>query len=246
MVKNICLLILILILYYKLKNSKENFLINEDKWMKYRLGDIVGIYCPNRSRPQEKYWDKILKTLPDSIGAKYILKVKNLNAKERVNNYKILTDIMKDLNYEKPDSNDIVIHIRLGDTIKYDKKTKKFTTFKSYGTSIDEFTKTLSKINNTKRKIVIVYGAHKKNIDIEGNKKYLEEIKKILEKHGFNYELRNRDPDEDFYYMCNSKNFVSSGGGFSQKISEIVKMNGGMVYYPVEKSRRPNHNYDKC
>ena len=74
----------------------------------------------------------------------------------------------------------------------------------------------------------------------------MEEIKKILEKHGFNYELRNRDPDEDFYYMCNSKNFVSSGGGFSQKISEIVKMNGGMVYYPVEKSRRPNHNYDKC
>ena len=124
MVKNIFFLILILILYYKLKNSKENFLINEDKWMKYRLGDIVGIYCPNGSKPQEKYWNKILTTLPDSIGAKYILKVKNLNAEERVNNYKILTDIMKDLNYEKPNPNDIVIHIRLGDTIKYDKKTK--------------------------------------------------------------------------------------------------------------------------
>ena len=45
--------------------------------MKYRLGDIVGIYCPNGSKPQEKYWNKILTTLPDSIGAKYILKVKN-------------------------------------------------------------------------------------------------------------------------------------------------------------------------
>ena len=39
----------------------------------------------------------------------------------------------------------------------------------------------------------------------------------------------NLDPDEDFLIMCNAKYFVPSGGGFSDVITNIVKLKGGRV-----------------
>ena len=43
---------------------------------------------------------------------------------------------------------------------------------------------------------------------------------------------KNDNPDDDFLFMCNSKTFIKSGGGFSRIISQIVKSNGGKIYDP--------------
>lgn len=65
------------------------------------------------------------------------------------------------------------------------------------------------------------------------NKKSIEYVQKICDffiMNSFNiltYECK--DMDYDFIYMCNSNVFVPSGGGLSETISNVVKLNGGIV-----------------
>ena len=59
----------------------------------------------------------------------------------------------------------------------------------------------------------------------------MEKIKNIASKNKIDYEFKNNNnPDIDFIYMCNSKIFIKSGGGFSNIIGKIVKYRGGIVY----------------
>ena len=56
--------------------------------------------------------------------------------------------------------------------------------------------------------------------------------KKTQEKNNYKVhkKLNQSDPDEDFIYMCNSKNFLKSGGGFSNLVNKMVEMNGNNVF----------------
>ena len=229
----IILLILIIFLLLFLKNSKENFLINEEKWLDYRLGDIICNYL--REKKRFNYLKNIEKNLPNSIGGLYIKKTKHLEKELQSYNYKILQDIInkkKHLIY-LPKKKDLVIHLRIGDIIKGSKNNIKFKNNFWYGTNINLLDKKINEIKKKKfKKVYLVYGAHKKKISIELNNKYIENVKKMLKKNNLIPILRNTNPDDDFIFMSQSKHFVRSGGGFSNIISELVKKNKGIVYIP--------------
>jgi hypothetical protein len=51
---------------------------------------------------------------------------------------------------------------------------------------------------------------------------YLDKIKKSWELNGFIVKVLNTNQaDDDFVYMCRSKYFVSSGGGYSMLVNKI-------------------------
>ena len=59
----------------------------------------------------------------------------------------------------------------------------------------------------------------------------MEKIKNIALKNKIDYAFKHENnPDIDFIYMCNSKIFIKSGGGFSDIIGEMDKYRGGIVY----------------
>ena len=223
----ILLLILLILILIVFKN-KENFIINENKWLNYRLGDCIKNY--NNLR------DKTIKNFPNTLGSKFVHKIRSLNLKnenhqDRLN---VLNSIIKKekLKYIIPTDKDVVLHLRLGDILsKYNSNNFNFTR-KNWGTDIIKLESILQKIKDKHKvnKFYIVYGAHKKNINIDLNKKFLEKIKKTCKKYYNKVVLRNTDPDSDFIFMCSAKIFIKSGGGFSRYISNIVKMNGGEIY----------------
>jgi hypothetical protein len=231
--KHLIFLILLSILFY-IQKYYETFLINEDKWLDYRLGDIVCNYF--RDKKQYNYLKKIEKRLPNSIGGLYIKNTQNLDRSKQSYNYDLLNGIINGIINKKkinlPEKDDIVIHIRLGDIIKGETKDNiKFQSNHWYGTNIGKLEEQIKGIKNLK-KVYIVYGSHTKNINIGLNNKYLDNITKMLEKNSIKPILRNRNPDDDFIFMAKSKKFIRSGGGFSNVISNLVKKNGGVVYVP--------------
>ncbi len=232
---NLLLLILIIFLFYLLTKLNEN-MINTDLWIEYRLGDIIKGYFIDTN--DKKYLYNLKKKLPNSIGGQYIKNTEGL--KNKKNNYEILIKIIdskiKLENINLPRENDIILHLRMGDVIKnYNTKTNEFE-FNNrwkYVTRFDNLEKEIDKLDNSK-KIIIVYGFHKKNINKKANDKYLNNIKDILKSKNFNYEEKlSGNPDEDFIFMCKAKIFIKSGGSFSRLISNMVKKNGGMVFDPI-------------
>jgi hypothetical protein len=201
-------------------------MLNRQYWQNYRLGDII------------KGWT--LKKWPTSIGSKYISRTSSKKVKKKKNNFRILRDIIKQKikkeNFPTPGENKIILHLRLGDVIRsYDKKTKKFTVKDNfeYVTKLDKLEKCLQKLDSQK-KILIVYGTHKKNIQIEANKIYLQSIKNVLRSNNFTFQERfSGNPDEDFVFMCKASTFIKSGGGFSKLIADMVERNNGTVIDPI-------------
>ena len=230
----ILLILLILLLLLFLKNRKETFLINEEKWLDYRLGDIITGYF--REKKQFYYLKKIDKNLPNSIGSVYIKKTNNLEKNLQYNNFNILKDIINKKKHliDLPKKDDLVIHLRIGDIIRGSKNNIKFKNNFWYGTDISKLDNTLNEIKKNIKfnKVYLVYGSHDKDISLHLNNKYLDNVKKILKKNNIIPILRNTNPDDDFIFMSQSKYFVRSGGGFSNIISELVKKNKGIVYIP--------------
>jgi len=223
--------ILVLILLVIKIKINEKFLINDDKWLDYRLGDIIKGYFINTNN--NKYLNNIVKTIPNSIGGKYITLTKNLAKKDKINNYTILKNIIKEKTIEFPNHNEIVFHIRLGDIISGFKNGDIVINKKNWGINLKQINNIFKSIKDKKKKIILIYGSHKKNINIKNNNLFLSKVYKILKENGFKFENKNSgNPDKDFVYMCNSKIFIKSGGGFSRIIADIVKMNGGKVIDP--------------
>lgn len=224
--KYLILIFLLTVLFtISVRNDYELFIINEKKWLNYRLGDTIkGMY--NLRQQSGKY--------PGSIAEEYVKLTSELEKKN--NNFEVLHKIIKNRskNNKIPDKNDIVIHIRLGDSItKFDNGKIKYLR-NNWATNINKLDNILETFrkNKSTSKIYLVYGAHKKNINLKANHKFLEKIENIFKKYNFKYEKKNDNPDDDFLFMCNSKTFIKSGGGFSRIISQIVKSNGGKIYDP--------------
>ncbi len=126
----------------------------------------------------------------------------------------------------------MVLHLRLGDILsKYNTTDFSFTK-QNWGTDLNKLESILQKIKEKHKvnKFYIVYGAHKNNINVNLNKQFLEKIKQLCKKYFTNLILRNSDPDSDFIFMCAAKIFIKSGGGFTSYISNILKMNNGVIY----------------
>lgn len=231
------LIILSIILVYLLLTKKEH-MTNKENWLNYRLGDIIVGECYRKSY-ERNYFNSIGKLFPNSIAAIYNEKTINLK-NNRFYNMEILDNIIKDKTNKNniPENDNIVIHLRIGDSlVGYEKgnliynKRKRFKSG-TYAIKLESFEKLVDyikkniKINN--KKIILVYGAHKKNEKL--NNIYINEIKKILKKKNVSFTERlTGNPDDDFIFMANSKYFVKSNGFYSDLISKIIKKNEGVV-----------------
>tara|TARA_B100000963_G_C22464822_1_gene597409 strand:+ start:112 stop:852 length:741 start_codon:yes stop_codon:yes gene_type:complete len=225
----IIILLLIIVLFF-LKKDKETFLINDTKWINYRLGDIVYLHKGNKFDEEvPNYLKNVHKNYPDSIASEYLLK-----NKKRERDLDLLFDIISERieknNLNKEDK--IILHLRIGDIIK-NSKNNKIVYDKKYVndndsrvTKIDKLQYLLPILKEYNNEIDIYFGSHK-NMDKKQNKaneKYLNLIKKFFTDNNIKYNIKSSgNPDEDFLNMCCAKLFIKSGGGYSRLISTMVK-----------------------
>lgn len=211
---------------YKNHIRIEKFIDNDDYWKDYRLGDIF------------KYWiyidqNKVLKDYPNSIGALYLKR-----NPEKKKNYKLLFKIIdeKSKNMELPKENDLVLHLRIGDAIKDFTNGKFVYNYDwlniSYATKIEVLEQNIDKIKG--KNVVIIYGNHmpsnRPKINKNINELYLQHIRDLFKKNNISFiEKNSGNPDKDFIYMCNSKTFGQSGGGYSDLIASYVSHKGNKV-----------------
>lgn len=181
----------------------------------------------------------------DSIVHKYYRKT------FKPNDIEILSNIVSVNNQEN--NSTISIHLRLGDVIDNHERSVDDFLFnesssknnnKTIGTRCDfnscksegyvkpmrYYEEILKKIPNSITKIKVFSGSFKETKNPHKSKDYLKKISAFFKQNGYNVEINwNKNADDDFKQMCNSKYFVPSGGGFSTLISDVVKYKGGRV-----------------
>lgn len=189
---------------------------------------------------------------PDSIASLY------LQGTKKSLDLKLLNNILlkKEPNYTLPDHETVVFHIRVGDVIDYGDKVENAEKFdiptasdfwdkktcsmpqegcplwSYYVLSKNEIKHLLVKLKLLHlHKICLVYGVHTSG-EFPESKKYLTMYKQFCEMNGFEVEtLCHVDADESLIYMCNSKYFVPSRGGFSKLVASIVTYRGNRVIW---------------
>lgn len=234
----ILLILIIVLLIYNIYYLKENFVLNDKKWLNYRLGDIITGW----GEVYNEYTDKVHKKYPNSIGDLYINKTKNID--KQFQNLDILIDIIDLKNKNtKNTKNIIALHLRIGDVI-LDYNNGKFEYYSSYwvnkyATEISELEKLIPYLKEQNKEVHIYYGSHQlqdstqtqnKNKIKRANKIYLQKIRDLFNKNNIKFkEKSNGNPDDDFIEMCNSKIFIKSGGSYSHIISDVVEKKGNKV-----------------
>jgi hypothetical protein len=217
-------------------NNKKQYKISENTKFKYRLSDMFHSYERNVEKVGYKYHKK---NYPNSIAVEYMDKT------QKGSQYDILLDIVNNRlqqNIKKYNKYKkyIIIHIRTGDIIE---KSKCNINNLLYNTSVCNYSKYIkplsyykNKINLLKSsckkfKILIISGFHLGNsINNIKSIQYLKQIANKLKDDNIKIKLRiNKDADEDFLIMCNSKYYIPSGGGFSSLISNMVQRKNGTI-----------------
>jgi hypothetical protein len=193
----------------------ENKLYNGKKWDKYRLGDLIrGGY------------DNLIKNVhedfPNSIGAKYYSLTRKNNELDILNQIIHSSEFIK---YHSP-KNTCSLHLRLGDI--FSKNLMNNYYYRPISYYENHVIPQLKKYEI--KEIYIIAGAHI-NIHIDKSMEYLINLIGILEKHNVNIKkIRlGNSPDDDFVFMCTSKYFIRSGGGYSKLICKMIKKNNGIV-----------------
>jgi uncharacterized membrane protein len=196
-------------------NISEKQLYNGKEWEGYRLGDIIKKY--------QNVAEKSFKKFPNSIGAKYYSLTKKKNELDILNQIIHSPEFIK---YHSP-KNTCSLHLRLGDIlskhlIKQDRYYHPISYYENH--VIPQLKK--YEINE----IDVIAGTHY-NMYLVKSMEYLLNLIIILEKHNINIKkIRlGNSPDEDFVFMCTSKYFIRSGGGYSSLICEMIKKNNGIV-----------------
>ena len=203
----------------------------------YRLGDVV--------RTQYFHMDTSLYTdgeYKNTIAGKYMQSTTEKNNFELLN--EIVHDFEKKLKMTKPNANEWVVHIRLGDVLEKSKHSveEHFMNYiRSDGIGIPESFYIRPKIfflNKIKKiaefgikKVVICTKFHKAERSHEKSSDYINKLVELLEKHNFDVKLRigKYSPDEDFIFLANSKYFTYTGGGYSTFASKLVEMRGNIL-----------------
>jgi len=162
------------------------------------------------------YLDSIHKNFPNSIADKYV-KLVGYHTNFRVSDFDALKSIFSKLKYTKPKSNTLVIHLRLGDVL-----SKKY--IDDYVYNLDYYRDLLKRIkkNKTIKGIDIVTGLHK-NVYVKQSSVYLNKVINIFKDDYKVSVILTKNPDKDLYYMCNSKYFANSGGGFSRLVINYLR-----------------------
>lgn len=200
----------------------------------YRLGDVVEFEPVNKDDNMKFIYSILYR---NSIAYEYYLKTKKLNDYETL--YEIIKNRMKKTKNLAPE-NTLILHIRIGDVIDWEypdpiddilsgKKENEYSITYDY---LDKKIKRLNENDDSIKDIILVGGYHTKG-DHTRSEEYIRKIKKFLNKNNFNVKTRISNDinkaDEDIIWMTNSDYFVKSGGRFSNLISKMVELNGGVV-----------------
>ena len=242
------------------KKYKQYDLYNGDKWNNYRLGDIIygqlacyHDFCLEKNKddldtceyidwkltkkwckdwtsiwadPHDKtksYIQQIHKNFPKSFAAKYVSMI-GFPHDYKIEDFSTIRKIFSTFHYKKPTKNTLVIHLRLGDVLAPYYKNE-------YAYGFEYYQDLLQRIKKNKHipHIDIVTGLHT-NTYVKPSNKMLQRIMDLYKTVYPVSLILTKNPDKDFYYMCHSKYFASSGGGFSRLISNYVKKHKGKVY----------------
>lgn len=192
---------------------------NGPEWDSYRLGDVIKGWLTDND---PDYLTSVHERWPNSIGDKYMKHVGYPETFEK-NDMPTLRDIFSTISDEGPDRETAVIHVRLGDIVKHAWKN-------TYVRDMAYYKRMLKSMREHPeiRKVRIIAGAHL-NENRKASSELLHDIMGVFK--GYDTQLvLTHNPDKDFYYMCHSKYFVKSGGGFSNLIEKYVRENGGTVF----------------
>lgn len=217
------------------------FIHKKIKYYKSQLPDIIKIKFPyklgdfiTRHEMRIMLISSYKHYFKNSIAVEYY---ENTN---RINNFLVLKEIVKKRGekIKLPGDDVLVVHLRTGDVIDLSKNSVEdfltnYVIFKQTGINYVKpliyYKESLNFFPKLK-KVIIVTGSHK-NLNDTKSKKYIEEIGSFFQKEGMIVKYRaGGDADEDFVFMCHSKYFIKSGGNFSNIISNIVKLENGLVY----------------
>lgn len=191
----------------------------------YSLGDIVEFAVTTRDCPK------------DSIGDKY-LKMSNNTPRKLKILQKIVNDYDKNINHISS-PHEVVMHLRVGNVVEHDIRSVDKLLLKpciAKGKKLSkqiyvyplEYHLLLQKAYKKKNlnKLTIICGGHM-CVETRKSKEYINKIKKSWVNNGYEVKvLITNNADNDFVYMCRSKYFIPSGGGFSMKIQNIRELNG--------------------
>jgi hypothetical protein len=208
----------------------------------YRIGDLVrGItHVKNYNSNLDLVSDTLLK-FPNSIASEYIRnidpsslhKISNLNINKELYLYKI--SVIKDLlkRYNIPQSNGVVVHLRVGDILDHasqnppskkqlynyiNKNIKLGRIYEKYVKRLSYYHNLIHELKkNNIKKVTIIAGSHVKCPNYKVSSYYINIIKKLFEENGLEVTLRaGLHPDEDLKLAVGSKKFYGSGGGYSE------------------------------
>ena len=197
---------------------------NGPEWDSYRLGDIIKGWLTDND---PHYLKTVGKRWPNSIGDEYMKQVGYPQSFKK-NDMQALRDVFSDMSHDTPDNDTAVIHVRLGDVMNFPLNSVHHSD--TYVRDVPYYKRMLKSIGEYPdiRKVRIIAGAHINENKAESSK-LLHDIMGVFD--GYDIQLvLTHNPDKDFYYMCHSKYFVKSGGGFSNLIEKYVRNTDGIVF----------------
>ena len=223
----------------------------------YRLSDMVrsahfenqscihdGFTANSHCKPNENWAQYHARNFPNSIVVKFLQK----SDEEKAAIVPTLWSILKstDSKINLPDSNTVVLHLRVGDVIDNTSIVhgrefweNKINTWQASGRN---HTPAWANYTITKHdfesltlppdatKISIVYGFHTTGDHV----KSIQYIQAVEEDLKTKFEVvtfeTHENADDALRFMSHAKYFIPSGGGFSKLCAEMVKHNNGVVF----------------
>ena len=206
--------------FCKLYNKDK---VEKNDYAEYRLGDMVRSESHrSKSNGRQLHYEKY----PNSLASQY------MKLTDKNNNYSILKTLVKQYDYKiLPSPDELVIHLRVGEVLDSSKYTvdEHLNDYKNYHNPsqtnyvypLSYYKEKLEKFNKNKIKdVVLVCGGC--FTFSNKSKEYISKIESFIKNKGFQVSIRqNKNPDDDFVYMCRSHYFIKSGGGFSELVEKI-------------------------
>ena len=214
----------------------------------YRMGDIFeNVLATNyETEDAEVLISDTLDRFKNTIAEQYILRANHNKDIITLNN--IINEFKIKKNCKIPHEDEWVIHIRTGDVIDNTKNSvNRFcdTNLESNGPGLckrqyifplDYYKQKIKTALKYKIKKVTIVSAFHFNGFCENHRgikstQYLDRVSELFEEKNFilNKQINKNNPDNDFIYLCNSKYFTNSAGGYSNLAKEIVELNKGTI-----------------
>ena len=191
-----------------------------DQWEDYKLGDAVKGWNGRKGLTMP-FIDFCCDNYPGSIVCDYRRRT------SKFNDVKVLTDIVErraklyhakhEGCYSLPKPKEIVVHLRLGDTLSLGARTSMYVKpVSSYDALVGKNLTVVTNVNRTRQED----GSKHKRYVAQSNE-YLRTFARHVSRGGSILQYRTCLPDEDFVYMSHANTFVKGGGGFSHLIYEV-------------------------